>query len=224
MNDLDLKRFAAAYRKTYRPSAERIAQIEKIVLRRPSMHAGRWTLIMGAALAAGLTLWFLTAPRTGERLANTPEVGEASYARQTESTVHAPTSDPTPSQSATLEPAPPSSAPPTTAPTPRRPRPHTGPPAPTPQAPVAPAPEDHAGLLRRAEDALPHDPSAALALVHEHGRRFPDSPLTLERDALGVLARCALGSSAERLREHERFMQAHHENPYSARVRAACRP
>ena len=65
-------------------------------------------------------------------------------------------------------------------------------------APVASTLSEEAALLERAQRALAANaPSAALAVLSEHERRFPAGALREERQAAKVLAFCALGRVAE---------------------------
>jgi hypothetical protein len=116
-------------------------------------------------------------------------------------------------QDAPREEGPPSAsvAPPQTAPAPgpvRRSPPTTR--ESTPTAAVA----EEARLVRQARDSLRSgDAAAALRLLDEHARRFPDGVLAEERSAERVSALCKLGRDDEAREEGARFLRA---NPGSA--------
>jgi hypothetical protein len=60
--------------------------------------------------------------------------------------------------------------------------------------------------------------SLALALLAEHGSRYPASTFTNERTALRLIAQCALGERDEALA----FVAAAPNSPYSSRIARAC--
>jgi len=78
-------------------------------------------------------------------------------------------------------------------------------------------------LLRAASEALrADDPARALALLDEHGRRFPRGALAEERSVERVSALCKLGRVDEAHTEAERFLIATPDSPLAASVRASC--
>lgn len=76
--------------------------------------------------------------------------------------------------------------------------------------------------LAAARTALDHDPARALALL-ERGRREhgASSLFAEEREALSVLALCALDRDDEASRRGARFLAAHPSSPFADRVRRA---
>jgi hypothetical protein len=94
---------------------------------------------------------------------------------------------------------------------------------------TVPAPKDsvveEAALLHAARGALAGgDAKAALALLDEHGARFPKGALVAERQAARVFALCALGRSIEARRAASAFLAQNPRSPLAARVRDACEP
>jgi hypothetical protein len=101
--------------------------------------------------------------------------------------------------------------------------------APTPGSATVSAPKDsvveEAALLHAARGALAGgDAKAALALLDEHGARFPKGALVAERQAARVFALCALGRSIEARRAASAFLAQNPRSPLAARVRDACEP
>ncbi len=103
-------------------------------------------------------------------------------------------------------------------------------PRPVPQAPAVPpavpsalprpsartrAPHDadllaeEAALVRAIKTSVSSDPTRALALVAQHGRRFPQGVLVHEACALRVQAACSLGRTAEALAAAEALPPGH---------------
>lgn len=79
---------------------------------------------------------------------------------------------------------------------PARPRP-----SPSPKAKTGPSMlAQESALVRRIKSAVVADPSRALSLAAEHGRRFPHGVLEGEATALRVQAACALGRDADAAR------------------------
>jgi hypothetical protein len=105
---------------------------------------------------------------------------------------------------------------------------------PTAPAPSVPAAAPHASasggsldaevaLLAQTSAALrAHDPSRALALAEEHGRRFPNGALGPEFAAEHILALSALGRKTEACSEARRFIELNTSSPLLPQVRAAC--
>jgi hypothetical protein len=77
-------------------------------------------------------------------------------------------------------------------------------------------------LLDRARLALnAGNPSAALALVAHHARRFPESALEEERDALTIKALSASGQRSEARASFERFRERFSRSPLLPSLEAA---
>ncbi|HEY3497689.1 MAG TPA: hypothetical protein VGK73_23485 [Polyangiaceae bacterium] len=66
------------------------------------------------------------------------------------------------------------------------------------------------------------DANAALALLAEHRKRFPQSELRLEREALRVLALCAAGRTAEAKEVAGRAFKNAPRSPLRASVEESC--
>jgi hypothetical protein len=82
---------------------------------------------------------------------------------------------------------------------------------------------DELELLQRAQAALSAGrPDDVLALARTHARRYPDSALAEERDALQMLARCHDGVDAPERRLAQRFVKQHPDSPHTPRVEKAC--
>jgi hypothetical protein len=101
--------------------------------------------------------------------------------------------------------------------------------APAPGSATVSAPKDsvveEAALLHAARGALAGgDAKAALALLDEHGARFPKGALVAERQAARVFALCALGRSIEARRAASAFLAQNPRSPLAGRVRDACEP
>ena len=78
-------------------------------------------------------------------------------------------------------------------------------------------------LLTAAQHAAQRGaPRAALALLDQHGRRFPDGAMAEEREAERVTALCALGREDEARRVADTFLTRFVGSPQSARVSRAC--
>jgi hypothetical protein len=78
-------------------------------------------------------------------------------------------------------------------------------------------------LLRDARRALRDgQPSSALALLEEHGRRFPNGALAEDRAAARVFALCALGDVPRARAEGVLFLAAHARSPYADAVGGSC--
>lgn len=79
-------------------------------------------------------------------------------------------------------------------------------------------------LLERARSRLAAgNPRAALALAEEHASTFPGGALTEERDALRVIASCALPDrSAAAFTARLAFARDYPRSTYAERVRRAC--
>jgi hypothetical protein len=78
-------------------------------------------------------------------------------------------------------------------------------------------------LIRGAQKHLHRgEARAALALLAEHGQRFPSGVLAQERDASRVLALCQAGDVTSARAQAERFLQRSPQSPFAERVRASC--
>ena len=82
--------------------------------------------------------------------------------------------------------------------------------------------KDEFPLVSGAHAALAaHDPGKALSLLDTHASRFPQGQLTEERDALRVLAVCALGRGDARSAA-ESFLKSRPRSTFAPRIREAC--
>lgn len=80
-----------------------------------------------------------------------------------------------------------------------------------------------AALLQRAQTAqAAGQPAAALLLLEQHAREYPAGVLTPERAALRVVALCAAGREAEGRAEAASFLRTHAGSVLAGRVRGAC--
>jgi hypothetical protein len=80
-----------------------------------------------------------------------------------------------------------------------------------------------AELLRQADSARKAgDAPRALALIEEHGARFPDGILVQEREAERVVVLCALGRTEEARAAASAFLRVWPRSPLASRVRASC--
>ena len=85
--------------------------------------------------------------------------------------------------------------------------------------------EEELGLLRTAQERLHMGaPAAALAILDEHARRFPDGTLVEERRASRILALCQLGDVARGRAEADQFIAQLPMSPFVERIRRACAP
>jgi hypothetical protein len=82
-------------------------------------------------------------------------------------------------------------------------------------------------LLRAAQHALSlgtsRSAARAHALVNEHATRFPDGKLAQSREAVRVLALCALRRTQEAHRAQRQFLREWPDSPLRPRVESACR-
>ncbi len=92
-----------------------------------------------------------------------------------------------------------------------------------PSASVVPSLDaDEARSILRAKRSLSAgDPGQALRELEVHERTYPHGTLSEERDALRVLALCAMGRP-EGAGERARFLGSRPLSPYFARVQSAC--
>jgi RNA polymerase sigma-70 factor (ECF subfamily) len=92
-----------------------------------------------------------------------------------------------------------------------------------PVALAAPTLAEETRVLESAQRALAEGrPGAALSLLGEHERRFPNGALVEERSAARVLSLCALGRVEEAKRAAEAFIGAAPRSPLVPRLRGAC--
>jgi hypothetical protein len=78
-------------------------------------------------------------------------------------------------------------------------------------------------LLADAQRALSAGtPERALALIEAHKARFPQGDLSQEREAVRVVALCALGRVREAGRARAQFLRAWPSSPLASRISAAC--
>ena len=95
--------------------------------------------------------------------------------------------------------------------------------APSSSAPANGSLDAELAMLAETSAALrKHDPSKALALVAEHGVRFPNGVLGPEFTAQRILALSALGRKSEACSEATKFIAANESSPLLPQVRAAC--
>lgn len=78
-------------------------------------------------------------------------------------------------------------------------------------------------LLRRAQEAL-HDGNAdaALVLLDEHAKKFPNGALSEERDAARILALCDAHRVDDARASAKAFSSAHPASPSAARIASSC--
>jgi type IV secretory pathway VirB10-like protein len=208
---------------------------------RPSPRS-RWlesTAISVALAAAALLLihWFAGPRATQGQATSNPARDEAAFgaakddhgdqaqpkrptAPATPSSVTPPTRPPAPTTDATPRPVAATPTPTSAAPAPAAPSPAAAPRVTEPAAPI-----DDGTLeirrLRQAEVALARDPQDALRRLQAHAKQFPNSVLTVERQALLALAACATRAT-DGPQRRDAFLAAHPGSAYAARVRAAC--
>lgn len=85
----------------------------------------------------------------------------------------------------------------------------------TAMAEQATALQDARGMIRR-------DPATALRQIEAHRERYPDSPFEREREALALLASCALDRVSVAQPRIDAFVAKHPASPLAQRVREAC--
>jgi hypothetical protein len=94
---------------------------------------------------------------------------------------------------------------------------------PAPAATPVPGPSEGA-LLLRARQQLASDPSSALALTDEAGRRFPDGALAPEREVLAIEALARLGRLPSARARLAAFRVAYPRSPHLARLESLVTP
>ncbi|HWB80963.1 MAG TPA: hypothetical protein VG755_38635 [Nannocystaceae bacterium] len=78
-------------------------------------------------------------------------------------------------------------------------------------------------LLQRARVALGRgDPEAALGVLAEHERSFPDGELVEERRAVRIIALCDAGKAPQGRAEARAFLAGHPSSTLAGRIRSAC--
>lgn len=243
----DLDEWIATYREVRRPSPRRRQAIHAAVIDRaaPRGHGTtRRRLTIGLALVACVVLGLLlvrmlgalvTRAESGESPSMAPwsatsgdEDGRAHGGRavrvheDSRSPADSAAPEPTP---ASTSPAPPVHEPVVAAPSGPAREPRTAPPRPrTSSSSPSTGTDDLEGmrLLRQAERLLETDPGESLRLLERHSRDHASSPLTLERQALRVLASCRLGRTREGKERQRSFLREHSGSAYAERVRRAC--
>ncbi len=242
----DLDAWIATYREVRRPSPRRRQAIRAAVLDAPRGHGTtRRRLTIAVALVACVVLGLLLVRMLGA-LVTRAESGESPSiapwsatsgddgARAHEGRAVRSSDDARPSVDSTM----PKPAPVSPAPAPSVHDPVAVPPAAARPAlarepktdrsrPSSPTPTgaddlESMRLLRRAERVLESDPSESLRLLERHARDYDASPLTLERQALRVLALCRLGRTREGKERQQSFLREHSSSAYAERVRRAC--
>lgn len=82
---------------------------------------------------------------------------------------------------------------------------------------------EEATLIARANAAIDrHDGRAALAVLAEHARRYPEGQLREERYAGRILALCELGDVARARAEAAAFLNVFPGSAHAERIRASC--
>jgi hypothetical protein len=76
-------------------------------------------------------------------------------------------------------------------------------------------------LLRQAQAQLTKDPKRALALTHEHKRRFPDGALAQEREVIAVDALSRLGDGEQAKKRADEFDRRYPDSAHRRKVGAA---
>ena len=148
-----------------------------------------------------------------------PRGGERSAQRA----VVAPETDP-PASPLTTEATPPAASPPAELPVPSSQAPANGEARAPARAVTEASPLDaEVAILREARQALRDGRAArALALLDEHGRRFPQGVLAEDCAAERVFALCAVGRVGQARAEGLRFLASHALSPHADAVRASC--
>jgi len=152
-----------------------------------------------------------TEPATPAESFVTPHVAEERPSPSTRNEVPSIAVDALPSSATTAEPP--------------KPRPSATAPRATSRSLAAPTAkpkrEAEVVLIRRARAALPTDATAALAILEEHARTFPDGELTQEREVMTVEALARLEHASEAKRRAQALIRRFPRTPYVARLEAA---
>jgi hypothetical protein len=99
----------------------------------------------------------------------------------------------------------------------------TGPAAPAAPPAAASSPSEGA-LLLRARQELVSDPGSALELTDEAGRRFPEGPLSPEREVLAIEALARLGRLPSARARFSAFRARYPQSPHLARLESLLTP
>jgi hypothetical protein len=91
------------------------------------------------------------------------------------------------------------------------------------EAASAPSPNEGA-LLLQARRFLASNPASALALTDDAARRFPDGPLTPEREVLAIEALAHLGREPEARARLAAFRSRYPESPHLTRLESLVTP
>ncbi len=202
----------------------------------PHVQGRRGPLLLGLAVAAGLTIALLGLQRGAQPVAVAPRADAAAYGgpgaaqrstRAANGAAAAPAADaaiagasgvpvPGDSSASAVPDGEPRSAPK------RKPSDRAAIPEDMPAA-SASALAAEAALLQRVQTALATGaPAAALLQLEQHAREFPAGVLVQEREALRVVALCAAGREPEGRAEAATFLRAHAGSVLAERVRGAC--
>jgi hypothetical protein len=96
-------------------------------------------------------------------------------------------------------------------------------PAPVEVPPPMPSIREELALLEQAHRELSQgNPSASLATLDAHTRRFPSGAFTAERTAARVFALCALGQVDRARAVADEFLRAAPASPLVPRIRSSC--
>jgi hypothetical protein len=95
---------------------------------------------------------------------------------------------------------------------------------PAAQAPATTSAPSEGALLLKARQQLAADPSAALALTDEAGKRFPDGPLSYEREVLAIEALAHLGRLPAARARLAAFRARYPQSPHLARLESLVHP
>lgn len=92
--------------------------------------------------------------------------------------------------------------------------------APTAAAPAAPPGPSESDLLGKARSVLRSDPTRALALAREHGRRYPKGALAQEREVILIEALERSGRRDEASKRAEAFGKQYPSSAHAPKVKA----
>lgn len=185
-----------------------------------------WKLGLGAvALAAVVGAVALSRP-SAPSAPSEPPGSVAVSAAPSDPAQSVPIATPTPAELATPALAPPATPPVAEAPTAARAPTHA------PSASAAPPSSvpsssgsvlDEARLIARANAAIErHDGAAALAILADHARQYPEGQLREERYADRILALCELGETTRARTEAATFLNVFPASAHADVIRASC--
>ena len=217
----------AGYRRAIAPRANdraRVwARLEDEPIPTPIVRSRRRTatIALGCAIAAALLLLTLRptaqAPAATREREETQTVYDANAEPSTTATSVSPVERPPTRRDAPQVVAPIVEAEPPVA-SPRRP-----PPARRAPAPAEDPLRGELQIIEAARAALDRDDhDRALALLREHGLRFPDGALALEARSLRAITLCEAGRTMQGRGEARTMLQERSSSPYRARLREAC--